>query len=213
MFILYIYIHVTSTLFIKHLSIYTNCLISNYHSLQLAISWLQLAMITDTVVQGWSKYSWWLGYSIICSINVRVTDHLLHLVWSVDITFSFWRRVLPTSWPAVLGDEMTRSRATSWPVTVCDSTFGLAWDGDPLIMIPWTCESQKHVIYFASAKTVANICFVLSLQVWQEEEIVNCQSIAISHALRPSRFCVIVCQIGVFTYMSYYSFDICIGRM
>ena len=33
-----IHMHVASTLFTKHLIIYTNCLISNDHSLQLAIS-------------------------------------------------------------------------------------------------------------------------------------------------------------------------------
>ena len=76
-------------------------------------------------------------YSIICSIiNVRVTDYLLHLVlWSVEITFSFWRRVLATSWPAVLGrrddqgDELTShpcylvtSVSHSWiPISIsCD---------------------------------------------------------------------------------------------
>ena len=50
-----------------------------------------------------------------CSLNIMIY-YIWYLVWFADISFSFWRRVLATSWPAVLGDEMTR--ATSWPVTV-----------------------------------------------------------------------------------------------
>ena len=97
---------------IVHLSIYANCLISNDQS---AISWLQLAI---TVVEGWSKYSWWVAssYSIICYIN-----ELLIRSWFIIFGMVCWCKffILATSWPAVLGDEMTR--ATSWPVTLIGS--------------------------------------------------------------------------------------------
>ena len=86
----------------KHLSIYIHSLISNDNSLQLAINWLQLAMIT--VVQGWSRYSWWIGnrsFALWRSINVRVTDHLLHLLFGMICWYNFF--ILATS----SGDELT----------------------------------------------------------------------------------------------------------
>ena len=80
-------------------------------------------------------------YSIICYIRVRATDHdcnLLYLVFGMVCWYKFFilATSLATSWPAVLGDEMTR--ATSWPVTVhtCQSVPNVFINLRILVIVP-----------------------------------------------------------------------------
>ena len=76
-------------------------------------SWFIIFGIWSTT--GMSKHTPIGTYTYMCKKSDYSTSPYCgwYLVWSADVSFSFWRRVLATSWPAVLGDEMTR--ATSWP--------------------------------------------------------------------------------------------------